>query len=69
MDIAGVSAVMQVERFTRMVGHGSLALIAARRRMPTEVLAPVFDRMAEEGYLTLTARCSPSRRRVPARPG
>ncbi len=52
LDIAGAWAVMQVELFTRMVGHASLSLIAARRRMPPEVLVPVFQRMVEEGYLT-----------------
>ncbi|MEU9185765.1 MDR family MFS transporter [Streptomyces sp. NPDC048484] len=52
LDIAGAWAVMQVELFTRMVGHASLTLIAARRRLPPEVLVPVFQRMAEEGYLT-----------------
>jgi len=52
LDIAGAWAVMQVELFTRLVGHASLGLIAARRHMPPEVLLPVFDRMVEEGYLT-----------------
>ncbi|MFF1293500.1 MULTISPECIES: MDR family MFS transporter [unclassified Streptomyces] len=52
LDIAGAWAVMQVELFTRMTGHASLGLIAARRHMPPEVLLPVFDRMIEEGYLT-----------------
>ncbi|NSL42976.1 MDR family MFS transporter [Streptomyces sp. 8P21H-1] len=52
LDIAGAWAVMQVELFTRMVGHASLTLIAARRRLPPEVLVPVFQRMVEEGYLT-----------------
>ncbi|WP_405989331.1 MDR family MFS transporter [Streptomyces sp. NBC_00986] len=52
LDIAGAWAVMQVELFSRMVGHASLGLIAARRHMPPEVLLPVFDRMVEEGYLT-----------------
>ncbi|CAM5616478.1 MFS transporter OS=Streptomyces fumanus OX=67302 GN=GCM10018772_35450 PE=4 SV=1 [Streptomyces fumanus] len=52
LDVAGAWAVMQVELFTRLVGHASLGLIAARRRMPPEVLLPVFDRMVEEGYLT-----------------
>ncbi|WP_329332396.1 MFS transporter [Streptomyces sp. NBC_00663] len=52
LDIAGAWAVMQVELFTRMVGHSSLGLIAARRHMPPEVLLPVFDRMVEEGYLS-----------------
>ncbi|MEV7192713.1 MDR family MFS transporter [Streptomyces sp. NPDC093510] len=54
LDIAGAWAVMQVSLFTRMVGHASLGLIAARRRIPPEVLVPVFDRMVEEGYLTRT---------------
>jgi EmrB/QacA subfamily drug resistance transporter len=52
LDIAAAWAVMQVELFTRMVGHASLGLIAARRHMPPEVLLPVFDRMVDEGYLT-----------------
>ncbi|MGC5341659.1 MDR family MFS transporter [Streptomyces sp. AM 4-1-1] len=52
LDVAGAWAVMQVELFTRMVGHGSLGLIAARHRVPPEVLVPVFARMVDEGYLT-----------------
>ncbi|WP_030680417.1 MDR family MFS transporter [Streptomyces cellulosae] len=51
LDIAGAWAVMQVELFTRMVGHASLGLIAARRHVPPEVLQPVFDRMVDEGCL------------------
>ncbi|MFF9350569.1 MDR family MFS transporter [Streptomyces sp. NPDC014734] len=52
LDMAGAWAVMQVELFTRMVGHAGLGLIAARHRVPPEVLVPVFDRMIEEGFLT-----------------
>jgi hypothetical protein len=52
LDVAGAWAVMQVELFTRMVGHAGLGLIAARRHLPPEVLLPVFDRMVDEGYLT-----------------
>ena len=52
LDVAGAWAVMQVEIFTRLVGHASLGLIAARRHLPPEVLLPVFDRMTDEGYLT-----------------
>ncbi|MEU6018739.1 MDR family MFS transporter [Streptomyces sp. NPDC047515] len=52
LDVAGAWAVMQVELFTRMVGHAGLGLIATRHRVPPEVLVPVFDRMIEEGYLT-----------------
>ncbi|MFF7891639.1 MDR family MFS transporter [Streptomyces sp. NPDC007907] len=52
LDVAGAWAVMQVELFTRMVGHASLGLIAARRRLPPEVLLPVFERMVEEGFRT-----------------
>lgn len=32
LDVAGAWAVMQVDLFTRLVGHASLGLIAARRR-------------------------------------
>ncbi|MFG3019315.1 MDR family MFS transporter [Streptomyces sp. NPDC048254] len=52
LDVAGAWAVMQVELLTRLVGHGTLGLIAARRRLPPEVLLPVYDRMVDEGYLT-----------------
>ncbi|MGV9914438.1 MDR family MFS transporter [Streptomyces tendae] len=52
LDVAGAWAVMQVDLFTRLVGHASLGLIAARRRLPPEVLLPVFERMVEEGFLT-----------------
>ncbi|SEP60034.1 drug resistance transporter, EmrB/QacA subfamily [Streptomyces sp. yr375] len=52
LDAAGAWAVMQVELYTRMVGHAGLGLIAARRSLPPEVLLPVFDRMVDEGYVT-----------------
>ncbi|MEU6982357.1 MDR family MFS transporter [Streptomyces sp. NPDC046324] len=52
LDTAGAWAVMQVELFTRTVGHASLGLISAGRRVPPEVLLPVFDRMVDEGFLT-----------------
>ncbi len=52
LDAAGAWAVMQVELYTRTVGHASLGLIAAGRRVPPEVLLPVFDRMVDEGFLT-----------------
>ncbi|MCX5401011.1 MDR family MFS transporter [Streptomyces sp. NBC_00102] len=52
LDMAGAWAVMQVDLFTRMVGHAGLGLIATRHRLPPEVLVPVFDRMIDEGYLT-----------------
>ncbi|MFE7273593.1 MDR family MFS transporter [Streptomyces sp. NPDC057623] len=52
LDVAGGWAVMQVELLTRLVGHASLGMVAARRHMPPEVLLPVFDRMVAEGYLT-----------------
>ncbi|MEV1022905.1 MDR family MFS transporter [Streptomyces sp. NPDC050264] len=54
LDIAGAWAVMQVEFFTRMVGHASLGMISARRMLPPEVLVPVFQRMVDEGYLSRT---------------
>ncbi|MFB7511755.1 MDR family MFS transporter [Streptomyces sp. NPDC056144] len=51
LDTAGAWAVMQVELYTRTVGHASLGLIAAGRRVPPEVLLPVFERMIDEGFL------------------
>ncbi|MDH6140327.1 EmrB/QacA subfamily drug resistance transporter [Kitasatospora sp. GP30] len=52
LDLAGAWAVMEVEQLIRVVGHARLGLIAARRRVPPEVLEPVFIRMVDEGYLT-----------------
>ncbi|MFD9358613.1 MDR family MFS transporter [Streptomyces sp. NPDC060031] len=52
LDMAGAWAVMQVDLLTRTVGHASLGLMASRRSLPPEVLLPVFERMADEGYLT-----------------
>ncbi|WP_245797512.1 MDR family MFS transporter [Mangrovactinospora gilvigrisea] len=51
LDVAGAWAVLQIALFERLVGHGSLRLIAARRRVPWDVLLPVFERMTEEGFL------------------
>ncbi|WP_243436746.1 MDR family MFS transporter, partial [Streptomyces sp. FH025] len=52
VDLAGAWALTEVARHTKAVGHASLDLIAARKRLPPEVLEPVFDRMTAEGYLT-----------------
>jgi len=54
LDVAGAWAVVQVELATRMLGAADLEWIAARRRMPPEVLVPVFDRMVASGLLTST---------------
>ena len=56
LDVAGAWAVIQVEIATRVTGHADLDVIAARRRLPAEVLAPVFDRVVAEGYLTSDSR-------------
>ncbi|MBF9069752.1 MDR family MFS transporter [Streptacidiphilus fuscans] len=52
LDMAGAWAVMEVEGLTRTIGYAQVGLIAARRRIPPEVLDPVFDRVVAEGYLT-----------------
>ncbi|MFF2142948.1 MDR family MFS transporter [Kitasatospora sp. NPDC058190] len=52
VDLAGAWALMEVARHTKALGHASLDLIAARKRVPPEVLEPVFERMTAEGYLT-----------------
>ncbi|WP_443744681.1 MDR family MFS transporter [Streptomyces spororaveus] len=52
LDIAGAWAVMQVEVLTRTLGYASLGLIAGRRSLPPEVLVPVYERMADEGFLS-----------------
>jgi hypothetical protein len=51
VDLAGAWALMEVAGHTKALGHASLDLIAARKRVPPEVLEPVFDRMTAEGYL------------------
>jgi EmrB/QacA subfamily drug resistance transporter len=51
LDVAGAWAVVQVGLFTRALGQASLDIIAARRTVPPEVLAPVFDRVIQDGYL------------------
>jgi hypothetical protein len=56
LDVAGAWAVIQVELATRMTGHADLNAIAARRRLPAEVLEPVFHRAVAEGYLTRDGR-------------
>ncbi|MFD7595930.1 MDR family MFS transporter [Kitasatospora sp. NPDC059812] len=61
VDLAGAWALMEVAGHTKAVGQASLDLIAARKRIPPEVLEPVFDRMAAEGYLTRDSdRLSPT---------
>ncbi len=52
LDMAGAWAVMQVALMTRMVGHASLGLIGSAKKVPPEVILPVYDRMVDEGYLT-----------------
>ncbi|MER7666956.1 MDR family MFS transporter [Kitasatospora sp. NPDC096128] len=52
VDLAGAWALMEVAGHTKALGHASLDLIATRKKLPPEVLEPVFDRMAAEGYLT-----------------
>jgi hypothetical protein len=50
--VANAWAVVQVELATRRFGVADLEVIAARRRMPPEVLAPVFDALVDEDMLT-----------------
>jgi EmrB/QacA subfamily drug resistance transporter len=56
LDVAGAWTVIQVEVANRRFGEADLEAIALRRRVPPEVLAPVFDRMVSEGYLTSAGR-------------
>jgi EmrB/QacA subfamily drug resistance transporter len=52
LDVAGAWTVIQVEVATRRFERADLEMIAFRRRVPPEVLVPVFDSMVEQGYLT-----------------
>ncbi|MFB9432603.1 MDR family MFS transporter [Streptoalloteichus tenebrarius] len=51
LDVAGAWAVIHVELAARRFGVADLETIAFAHRMPPEVLAPVFDRLVEEGVL------------------
>ncbi|WP_328471966.1 MDR family MFS transporter [Streptomyces sp. NBC_00448] len=53
LDVLGAWTVMQVVVLTRVVGHANVNMIAARRRLPPEVLLPAFERAAADGWLTL----------------
>ncbi|WP_436502036.1 MDR family MFS transporter [Actinokineospora sp. HUAS TT18] len=52
LDPAGAWAVVQVRVYEKALGTAAIAEIARGRRMPPEVLEPVFHRMVHEGYLT-----------------
>jgi EmrB/QacA subfamily drug resistance transporter len=52
LDPAGAWTVVQVRVYARALGEAALSDIARGRRMPPEVLEPVFHRMVHEGYLT-----------------
>jgi EmrB/QacA subfamily drug resistance transporter len=52
LSMASAWAVVQVELATRRFGVADLEVIAFRRRLPPEVLAPVFDTLVELGMLS-----------------
>jgi len=52
LDVAGAWTVIQVDVAQRRFGVADLESIASRRRVPPEVLAPVFDSLTDQGYLT-----------------
>lgn len=51
LDVAGAWTVIQVELATRRYGHADLETIAARHRVPPEVLAPAFANTTAQGLL------------------
>ena len=50
LDIGRLWALLQIYRNRRVFGSARLTDIAARLRVPDEVLAPAFDRVVADGY-------------------
>jgi EmrB/QacA subfamily drug resistance transporter len=54
LDIARVWALIQIYRYAQVFGSARLTDIAARLRVPTEVLEPTFERLVDTGYALRT---------------
>ncbi|MFI1868725.1 MFS transporter [Streptomyces jumonjinensis] len=52
LDIAGAWAVMDVDLLLAPRGEAPVALLAARHRLPPEVLEPLYARLTAQGFLT-----------------
>ena len=50
LDVAGMWALLQIYRHAQVFGTAQLSDMAARLRIPHEVLEPTFDRLVEAGY-------------------
>jgi EmrB/QacA subfamily drug resistance transporter len=52
LDVAGLWAVLRINRFTQTFGMARLTDIANHLRVPYEVLEPTFDRLVRAGYVS-----------------
>ena len=54
LDVARLWAAVQIYRHNQVHGWASIGSIADARRIPPEILEPVFDRLVETGYALRT---------------
>ncbi|MEN4473783.1 MDR family MFS transporter [Mycolicibacterium cosmeticum] len=54
LDVARLWALVQIYRHSQSFGSATLPEIAEHRRVPPEVLEPVFDRLVDTGYALRT---------------
>jgi EmrB/QacA subfamily drug resistance transporter len=54
LDVARLWALIQIYRNNQVFGSARLSTIADRRRIPPEVLEPIFDRLVQTGYALRT---------------
>jgi EmrB/QacA subfamily drug resistance transporter len=54
LDVARLWALIQIYRNNQVFGSARLTTIADRRRVPPEVLEPIFDRLVDTGYALRT---------------
>ena len=54
LDVARLWALIQIYRNNQVFGSARLTAIADRRRVPPEVLEPIFDRLVDTGYALRT---------------
>jgi hypothetical protein len=50
LDVAGMWALLQINRYAQVFGTARLSDMAERLRIPHEVLEPTFDRLVKTGY-------------------
>jgi EmrB/QacA subfamily drug resistance transporter len=54
LDVAAMWALLQIYRYAQVFGSARLTDISGRLLVPLEVIEPVFDRLADSGYVLRT---------------